>query len=209
MPPKPPAHPPDKIIPGKAIVPFQRMRRPWGELISLDLSTRTGKFRQESNDEVIRFKVLPYAELYHHAAWADLQDFSVGDRAIFRLHEDEAGHWTWLTYIQDEMNFLFGHKEYYYVDRVDTASGKIEVTDANADKSFVRTKGIGWKRRARRATGARDSQPDSRTCALVTSCEPRPTGAVREPRGSVRTFSLMTKACSSSRPSSRPSMPGG
>jgi hypothetical protein len=71
-----------------------------------------------------------------------LQDFSVGDRAIFRLHEDAAGNWTWLTYIQDEMNFLFGHKEYYYVDRVDAATGQIEITDANFDKTFVRTKHI-------------------------------------------------------------------
>jgi hypothetical protein len=134
--------PADKITPGKAIIPVQRMRRPWGELISLDLATRTGKFRQEKDDQVISFDVLPYAELYHHAAWADLQDFSVGDRAIFRLHEDDAGNWTRLTYIQDEMNFLFGHKEYYYVDRIDGATGQIEVTDANADKSFVRTKHI-------------------------------------------------------------------
>jgi hypothetical protein len=134
--------PADKIVPGKAIVPFQRMRRPWGELINLDLSTRTGKFRQEKDDQVISFDVLPFAELYHHAAFGDLQDFSVGDRAIFRLHEDDAGNWTRLTYIQDEMNFLFGHKEYYYVDRVDSTTGQIEVTDANADKSFVRTQHI-------------------------------------------------------------------
>src|ERR1700722_13910825 len=95
-----------KITPGKAIVPTNKMRRPWGELISLDLKTRTGTFRNEGNDEVQSFTVLPYAELLHHATFGDLQDFRTGERAIFRLHENEDGRWVWLTYIQDEMNFL-------------------------------------------------------------------------------------------------------
>ena len=47
------------------------------------------------------FTVLPYAALLHHAAFGDLQDFRIGERAIFRLHENEAGEWVWLTYIQD------------------------------------------------------------------------------------------------------------
>ncbi|HTU25574.1 MAG TPA: hypothetical protein VMF30_09265, partial [Pirellulales bacterium] len=41
-----------QIIPGKVIVPTDNMRRPWGELISLDLKTRTGTFRNEGNDQV-------------------------------------------------------------------------------------------------------------------------------------------------------------
>src|SRR5262249_1002646 len=125
-----------KITPGKAIVPA-KMRRLWGELVSLDLKTRTGTFRNESNDEVPTFTVLPYAELLHHATFGDLQDFRIGERAIFRLHENADGRWTWLTYIQDEMNFLNNHKEYYWVDRIDAGKGRIEFTQANADKSFV------------------------------------------------------------------------
>jgi hypothetical protein len=131
-----------KITPGQVIVPTDRMRRIWGELVSLDPVTRTGKFRNESDDEVMSFTVLPYAELYHHAAFGDLPDFPIGTRAIFRLHENEAGAWVWLTYIQDEMNFLNGHKEYYYVDKIDAGKGELECTDANFDKSFVREKGI-------------------------------------------------------------------
>lgn len=133
-----------KIIPGQVIVPTGEgeMRRIWGELISLDLATRTGKFRAESTDQVMSFTVMPYAELLHHATFGDLQDFRVGERAIFRLHQNDTGEWVWLTYIQDEMNFLNGHKEYYYVDRIDAAKGKFECTDANFDKSFVREKGI-------------------------------------------------------------------
>ena len=137
-----------KIIPGQVIVPTDRMRRIWGELISLDLKTRTGKFRKEGKegaegtDSVIDFTVLPYAELLHHAAFGDLQDFRPGTRGIFRLHENEAGEWTWLTYIQDEMNFLNGHKEYYHVDRIDPAKGELECTDASFDKSYIREKGI-------------------------------------------------------------------
>lgn len=50
-----PAKPVLKIIPGQVIVPTDAMRRPWGELISVDLATRTGKFRNESNDEVMSF----------------------------------------------------------------------------------------------------------------------------------------------------------
>jgi len=134
--------PPLKIIPGKAIVPTDAMRRIWGELLTLDLKNRTGTFRNESNDEVMSFTVLPYAELLHHAAFGDLQDFKIGERAIFRLHENNEGKWVWLTYIQDEMNFLHGHKEYYWVDSVNAAKEEIEYTQANADKSFVRGKGL-------------------------------------------------------------------
>jgi len=138
----PPKKPPLRITPGKAIVPTDAMRRLWGELLTLDLKTRTGTFRNESNDEVMPFKVLPYAELLHHAGFGDLQDFKIGERAIFRLHQNEEGKWVWLTYVQDEMNFLNGHKEYYWVDRLDPAKGEIEYTQANADKSFVRGKGL-------------------------------------------------------------------
>lgn len=131
-----------KIIPGQVVVPTDRMRRIWGELVSLDLATRTGTFRNETTDQVMSFTVLPYAELLHHATFGDLQDFRVGERAIFRLHENEAGDWVWLTYIQDEMNFLNNHKEYYYVDRIDADKGELECTDANFDKSYTREKGI-------------------------------------------------------------------
>lgn len=136
----PPA--PAKITPGKVVIPFDKMRRIWGELVSIDLKTRTGTFRNESNDEVMPFTVTPYAELLHHAARGDLQDFKVGERAIFRLHEDAGGKWVHLTYIQDEMNFQAGHKEYYWVDAIDPKAGTIAFTQANADKSFVREKGL-------------------------------------------------------------------
>lgn len=131
-----------KITPGKVIVPTERMRRIWGELISLDQATRTGTFRNESNDEVIKFTVMPYAELLHHATNGDLQDFRVGERAIFRLHENEQGDWVWLTYIQDEMNMLNGHKEYFIVDQIDPANKSLTTTWANADKSFIRQENV-------------------------------------------------------------------
>src|SRR3954471_11089493 len=89
--------PAKKITPGQVIVPTDRMRRIWGELVSVDLKTRTGSFRNESDDQVMPFTVLPYAELLHHAARGDLQDFRVGERALFRLHEDADGNWVWLT----------------------------------------------------------------------------------------------------------------
>jgi len=134
--------PPLKIIPGKVIIPTDAMRRIWGELVSIDLKTRTGTFRNESTEEIMPFTVLPYAELLHHAALGDLQDFRITERAIFRLHQNDEGKWVWLTYIQDEMNMLNGHKEYFYVDRIDPAKGEIEYTQANFDKSFVRAKGL-------------------------------------------------------------------
>lgn len=131
-----------KIQPGKVIVPTDAMRRPWGELISVDLATRTGTFRKETTDEVISFTVLPYAELLHHAAFGDLDDFRIGERAIFRLHQNDAGEWVWLTYIQDEMNMMNGHREYFYVDQIDADKGHLVCTQANFDKSFVRAKDI-------------------------------------------------------------------
>ncbi len=136
------ADPPPKITPGKVIIPTDKMRRIWGELVSIDPKTRTGTFRNESDDVVMPFAVMPYAELLHHAARGDLQDFKVGERAIFRLHEDADGKWVYLTYIQDEMNFQAGHKEYYWVDAIDAKAGKITFTQANADKSFTRETGL-------------------------------------------------------------------
>lgn len=138
----PPAKPVPVITPGQVVIPFEKMRRPWGELISLDLATRTGKFRSESNDEVMSFTVMPYAELLHHATLGDLQDFRVGERAIFRLHVNEKDEWVWLTYIQDEMNMMNGHKEYFYVDQIAASSGSLTCTWANFDKSFIREKNV-------------------------------------------------------------------
>ena len=137
-----PAKPSLKIIPGKVIVPIDKMQRPWGELVHLDLTTRTGKFRRESTDEVVSFIVLPYAELLHHASLGDLNDFRVGERAIFRLHENEKGEWVWLTYIQDEMNMMNGHGEYFFVDEIDLAAGKLTTTWAKGDMTFIREKGV-------------------------------------------------------------------
>jgi hypothetical protein len=139
---KAPAKPVLKITPGQVIVPTDTMRRPWGEVISIDLATRTGKFRNESNDEVMTFTAMPYAEMLHHAAFGDLSDFKVGERVIFRLHPNDAGEWVWLTYIQDEMNMLHGHKEYYHVDAIDADKATITFTQANADQSYVREKGL-------------------------------------------------------------------
>jgi hypothetical protein len=138
----PPAKPPLKIVPGQVVIPFDRMQRPWGELISLDAKTRTGTFRRESNDEIVAFTVMPYAELLHHAARGDLQDFRIGERAIFRLHENEKGEWVMLTYIQDEMNMMNGHKEFHHVESVDKEKGTLTVTQGNVDLSYVREKGI-------------------------------------------------------------------
>ncbi|HZK80707.1 MAG TPA: hypothetical protein VFC46_06555, partial [Humisphaera sp.] len=133
-----------KIIPGKVIVPTDAMRRIWGELLTLDLKTRTGTFRNESDDKVMPFTVLPYAELLHHAAFGDLQDFRKGERVIFRLHQNDQGQWVWLTYIQDEMNMLNGHGEYFYVDRIDPAKGEIEYTQGNLERKppYTRAKNL-------------------------------------------------------------------
>jgi hypothetical protein len=140
--PKATAKPKLRITPGQVIVPTDAMRRIWGELVSVDLEKRTGTFRNEGTNEIMPFTVMPYAELLHHGAFGDLDDYREGERAIFRLHENDAGQWVWLTYIQDEMNFLNGHKEYYHVESIDPAKRTFTITQANLDKSFVRTKGL-------------------------------------------------------------------
>lgn len=138
---EPETKPEPRITPGQAIVP-PKMRRIWGELVSMDLASRTGKFRNQSTDEIVDFEVMPYAELLHHATFGDLEDFIAGERAIFRLHEDEQGVWRHLTYIQDEMNFLNNHKEWYWIDSIDSSAGKLTCHQANADQSFVREKDV-------------------------------------------------------------------
>jgi len=133
-----PAKPEKKITPGQVVIP-DRMRRIWGELISIDPATRTGKFRNEGNDEVFEFVITPYAQLMHHATNGDVQDYIPGERGIFRLHEDEHGVWRHLTYIQDEMNFLVGHGEWFFIDKIDRDEGKLTCHQAKGDESFIRT----------------------------------------------------------------------
>ena len=132
-----------KITPGKPIVPTGagEMRRLWGELISVDLTTRTGKFRKMDDDVVYEFVVMPYAELLHHAGQGDLQDYLPTERALFRLHEDENGVWKYLTYIQDEMNFLNGHKEWYYVTVIEKGRFKCDQANENREQ-FTREKDV-------------------------------------------------------------------
>ena len=43
-----------KVIPGKVIIPTDAMRRIWGELVSIDFATRTGTFRKEGTDEIMK-----------------------------------------------------------------------------------------------------------------------------------------------------------
>lgn len=132
-----------KITPGKPIVPTApgEMRRLWGELISIDPATRTGKFRKMDDDAVYEFVVMPYAELLHHGGQGDLQDYLPTERALFRLHEDEQGVWKYLTYIQDEMNFLKNHKEWYYVTAIEKGRFKCDQANENRE-SFTREKDV-------------------------------------------------------------------
>ncbi|MEI6235370.1 MAG: hypothetical protein WCT04_20120 [Planctomycetota bacterium] len=141
-----PAKPVLKISPGQVTVPTDKMRRPWGELISVDLATRTGKFRKDGTDEILTFTALPYAEMLHHATFGDLRDFKVGERLIFRLHENEAGEWVWLTYIQDQMNMMNGHKEYFHVDTIDAAKGQLTVSQASFDWNQDLPKSPAWNK---------------------------------------------------------------
>src|SRR6056297_1970168 len=131
-----------KITPGKVIIPFEQMRRMWGELVSVDLEAATGTFRNEGEDKIYRFEVMPYAEMLHHATKGQLSDFKIGERAIFRLHPNDAGEWYWLTYIQDEMNMLNGHGEYYFVETIDADQGRIGFTWAKGDRSFIREENL-------------------------------------------------------------------
>ena len=58
------------------------------------------------------------------------------------MHENEAGEWVWLTYIQDEMNMLNGHKEYYFVDAIDAENRSLSFTWAKGDRTFTRETGL-------------------------------------------------------------------
>ena len=68
----PATKPIQKITPGQVIIPFDKMQRPWGELISLDLAARTGKFRRESTDGSDPF-ILRCREVAIHPGADDLR----------------------------------------------------------------------------------------------------------------------------------------
>lgn len=127
-----------KIEPGRIIVPTgDQMRRPNGEIMSLDLVTRTGTLRHESG-EILPFAVLPYALLFQHGATGDLRDYRIGEWVSIRLHLDEEGKWTWLTYIQDDLRRMLNHQEFFHVERIDAARGHLVCTLGNTDRSFIR-----------------------------------------------------------------------
>lgn len=83
-----------RIMPRQVIVPPVARCRPWGEQISIDLATRTRKFRPDGTNEVMSFTVLSCSELLHPDAFGGWLDFRVGEGAIVRLHENAAGEWT-------------------------------------------------------------------------------------------------------------------
>lgn len=141
---EPAAPPTSKIKPGEAIIPVGKgeQRLILGELVSLDLKNRTGTFRFEHNDMLAPFTVLPYAVLMHHAASGDLQDFRIGERCLFRLHQDTEGKWTWLTYIGDEMAYLATHDSFLWVDALDPAKREITISRGNAAKTQWGEKGV-------------------------------------------------------------------
>lgn len=114
------------------------MHRIWGELISLDLKTRTGKFRKGGADEVMSFVVLPYAEVYHYSASGDLQEFRMGVRGFFRLHQNDAGEWVWLTYIQDQTTLMNNHQACFEVNSIDAEHGTLVCTEVRFDKTWIR-----------------------------------------------------------------------
>ncbi|MCM8532088.1 MAG: hypothetical protein NE330_13075 [Lentisphaeraceae bacterium] len=127
--------PPESSITGPGIVPgstqlVQKKRRLKAFNLGIDPITRIGKFRLE-NGEVIEVVILPHSEILVNAQDGHLEDFYLYQHVRLRLHKDHEGKYTIATYIKDDLKHLYAHNEFWYIQKVDHKSGRVEAIVKN------------------------------------------------------------------------------
>ena len=79
-----------RLQPGAAPPPDSE-HRVFGELLAVDASHRSGRFRLENTTEEVAFRLIPGAKVRSLNADADLADLPAGERYQFHLYQDDSG----------------------------------------------------------------------------------------------------------------------
>ena len=132
-----PRQPPPKILPDGDPRRDVAIQKPRGELLSLDLATRSGTYRRSADGVVVPFTVLPHCLCQHDNALGDLSDYRIGERLRFITYEGADGRWNRVGLIAEELAEIVAHKEPYYVDSIDAAQGLLVCTRRDAAKTKI------------------------------------------------------------------------
>lgn len=126
-----PKPPPPRILPPGDTRRDVAVQKPRGELTSYDPATRTGTFKTSTDGSIRSFTALPHVLCQHHGALGDMNDYRIGERLRFMLHEGEDGQWNRLGLVAEELEELIAHDEPYFVDKLDADKGILICTRRN------------------------------------------------------------------------------
>lgn len=128
-----------QVKPGHLPPPFAE-HLIFGELISADPVTKTGRFRQGQTGETVEFALLPEGSVKFLNAKATLADLPAGTRCRFSMFRDEKGQFTKASLVTDEFTRMASNAITYRIDTLKIAEGGLfvghqlpEVKDYNGD----------------------------------------------------------------------------
>lgn len=123
--------------------PGQNLRRLhprqfWGELVGVDLGTRTIVFRRESDDRVLAVRLLPYAEaLRTFTPGVPLELFVPGERIVVGVADETEGRYG--TIVRDEVHINYQHNLWYRIETLD--AGALTARQIAANENVVHPDG--------------------------------------------------------------------
>ena len=101
--------------------------RAFGELVSVDPESRTGRFRADRTGTPVDFALIPEGSVRVRNATAGLADLPLGNRCRFHLFRDEKGAFTRAGLVTDEFSYLAANAVTWRVERLDCTRGGLFV----------------------------------------------------------------------------------
>lgn len=130
-----------RLKPGVA-PPLFAEHRAFGELVSVDPESRTGRFRADRTGTSVDFALIPDGSVRVRNAAAGLADLPLGIRCRFHLYRDEKGAFARAGLVTDEFSYLAANAVTWRVERLDRDRGELfvarqipPVKDSNDDIS--------------------------------------------------------------------------
>jgi hypothetical protein len=115
-----------QLQPGR-FPPEHSAHRVGGELVSVDASGRSGRFRIDRTGELVDFTLIPVGSASYLNARAELKDLPLGMRYLFDLYQDEKGAFTKAATIMDEFTDLSNNTLTYRVEAILLGKGRLIV----------------------------------------------------------------------------------
>ena len=113
-----------RLQPGAA-PPADSEHRVFGELLAVDASHRSGRFRLENTTEEVAFRLIPGAKVRSLNADADLADLPVGERYQFHLYQDDSGAFRLASFVTDEVSDLVRNGAVWRIKSVNRDEGRL------------------------------------------------------------------------------------